>query len=214
MIRELNSWFKNLLKAGGDSCKVARSIYLERRLPMTGAKDNKDHLEKMSRVLEDNLNAKIGVLTRREVEARILAPMLDAMGEAFGRERVIQVMRDTIIRIAKKQGAELAGFMGGVTFQHFAESLKFWTMDDALEIDVVEQTADVFSFNVTRCRYAELYEKLGIRELGTALSCARDYALITGFNPDVTLKRTQTIMDGAPHCDFRYCLNKKDIKSF
>ena len=175
---------------------------------MTGAKHKNNQLENHSQVLEDNINAKIGVLTRREVEARILAPMLDAMGEAFGRDRVLQVMRDTIIRIARKQGSELAGSMGGVTFQHFADSLRFWTMDDALEIDVIEQTADVFSFNVTRCRYAELYEKLGIRELGRALSCARDYALIEGFNPDVSLKRTQTIMEGAPHCDFRYCVKK------
>jgi len=98
--------------------------------------------------------------------------------------------------------------MGGITLQHFAESLKHWTRDDALEIDVVEQTEEVFSFNVTRCRYAELYEKLGIRELGTALSCARDYALIEGFNPGVTLERTRTIMEGAPQCDFRYCLKK------
>jgi len=175
---------------------------------MTEQKENKDHTEKMSQAPEDNLNAQIGVLTRREVEARILAPMLDAMGEVFGRERVIQVMRDTIIRIAKKQGAELAGFMGGVTLQHFSESLKSWTRDNALEIDVIEQTPKAFSFNVTRCRYAELYEKLGIRELGASLSCARDYALIEGFNPDVSLKRTQTIMEGASHCNFRYCLNK------
>jgi hypothetical protein len=110
------------------------------------------------------------------------------------------------VKIAKKQGAELAGYLGGVTLQHFAESLRDWTRDDALEIDVIEQTEDAFSFNVTRCRYAELYEKLGIRELGSALSCARDYALIEGFNPDVSLKRTQTIMEGATHCDFRYCL--------
>jgi len=158
---------------------------------------------------EDNLNARIGVLTRREVEARIPAPMLDAMGAAFGRERVLQVMRETIVRVAKKQGAELAGHMGGATLQHFAQSLRFWTMDDALEIDVLEQSEEVFSFNVTRCRYAELYEKLGIRELGGALSCARDFALIEGFNPDVDLKRTQTIMEGASHCDFRYCLKIK-----
>ena len=175
---------------------------------MPGEKDEREHSDTMNHAPEDNLNAKIGVLTRREVEARILAPMLDAIGEAFGRERVLQVMRETIVKIAKKQGAELAGFMGGVTFQHFADSLRFWTMDDALGIDVIEQTEEVFSFNVTRCRYAELYEKLGIRELGTALSCARDYALIEGFNPDVSLKRTQTIMEGAPHCDFRYCLIK------
>ena len=175
---------------------------------MTGERDKKDHPDTINHAPEDNLNAKIGVLTRREVEARILAPMLDAMGEAFGRERVLGVMRETIVKIAQKQGAELAGFMGGVTLQQFAQSMRFWTMDDALEIDVIEQTEDVFSFNVTRCRYAELYEKLGIRELGTALSCARDYALIEGFNPDVALKRTQTIMEGAAHCDFRYCLKK------
>lgn len=175
---------------------------------MPGEKDKKDHSNTINHAPEDNLNAKIGVLTRREAEARILAPMLDAMGETFGREKVLAVMRDTIVNIAKKQGAELAGLMGGVTFQHFADSLRFWTMDDALKIDVIEQTEDVFSFNVTRCRYAELYEKLGIREFGTALSCARDYALIEGFNPDVSLKRTQTIMEGAPHCDFRYRLNK------
>ena len=30
----------------------------------------------------DTLNARIGVLTRREVEARILAPVIDALGEA------------------------------------------------------------------------------------------------------------------------------------
>ena len=176
---------------------------------MADDKEKSNHSETTTPLPEDNLNAKIGVLTRREVEARILAPMLDAMGEAFGRDRVLQVMRETIIRVAKKQGAELAGFMGGVTFQHFAESLKFWTMDNALEIDLIEQTEETFSFNVTRCRYAELYEKLGIRELGTTLSCARDYALIEGFNPDVSLKRTQTIMEGGPYCDFRYCLKNR-----
>jgi len=72
------------------------AFLLERRFSMTGTNDTQDQTEKMSQAPEDNLNAKIGVLTRREVEARILAPMLDAMGEAFGRERVVQVMRDTI----------------------------------------------------------------------------------------------------------------------
>ena len=59
-------------------------------------------------------------------------------------------------------------------------------------------------FDVTRCRYAEMYRALGIPELGTVLSCNRDAALIEGFNPDVTFVRTQTLMHGATHCDFRY----------
>ena len=46
---------------------------------------------------------------------------------------------------------------------------------------------DLLSFNVTRCRYVELYESLGIREIGTRFSCTRDFALIEGFNPDISL---------------------------
>jgi hypothetical protein len=49
-----------------------------------------------------------------------------------------------------------------------------------------------------------MYRALGIPELGGLLSCNRDQALIQGFNPNVQLERTQTIMEGAPFCDFRY----------
>jgi hypothetical protein len=70
----------------------------------------------------------------------------------------------------------------------------------------LEQTGNRFAFNVTRCRYAEMYRALGIPELGALLSCNRDAALIAGFNPDIKLIRSQTIMEGAPFCDFRYTL--------
>ncbi|HHY55897.1 MAG TPA: L-2-amino-thiazoline-4-carboxylic acid hydrolase [Chloroflexi bacterium] len=154
--------------------------------------------------LPDTLNARIGVLTRREVEARILAPIIDALSQSFGREAVIAVVRDAIIRIAQEQGAALAESMGDNSLVAFAESLRFWTQDNALEIEVIAQDAERFAFNVTRCRYAELYQALGIPELGAVLSCNRDWALIQGFNSTVELTRTQTIMEGAPCCDFRY----------
>mgnify|MGYP001822202654 FL=1 len=157
----------------------------------------------------DDLNAKIGVLTRREVEARILTPVIDALGESFGRDEVLSLVQSTIVKIAREQGADLSNMMGNNSLHHFFETLQFWTRDDALKIEVIEASEDVLSFNVTRCRYAELYDSLGIRDIGTIFSCARDFALIEGFNPDVTLTRTQTIMEGAPFCDFRYRLNKK-----
>ena len=153
---------------------------------------------------EDDLNAKLGVLTRREVEARILIPVINALGEAFGRDEVLAVVRETIVKIAREQGAALSQQMGGNSLKNFVDSLAYWTKDNALEIDVIEESDRVLSFNVTRCRYAELYESLGIREIGTRFSCTRDFALIEGFNPDISLKRTQTIMEGATHCDFRY----------
>jgi predicted ArsR family transcriptional regulator len=152
----------------------------------------------------DTLNARIGVLTRREVEARLLAPLIEALGAEFGRERVVEVVRDTIVRIAQEQGAGLAAAMGSDGLPAFAETLRFWTQDNALEIEVLAQNEEAFDFNVTRCRYAELYRALGVPELGAVFSCNRDGALIEGFNPSVEFTRTQTIMAGAPYCHFRY----------
>lgn len=152
----------------------------------------------------DTLTTQIGVLTRREVEARILKPIIEALAAEFDREQVLTIVRNTIVRIAQEQGAELAQTMGGCTAAHFLNSLQYWTKDNALEIDLLENTAEKLSFNVTRCRYAEMYRALGLGDLGATLSCNRDFALIGGFNPDATLTRTQTIMQGAPHCNFRY----------
>jgi len=167
---------------------------------------NQDSAEKP--MPSDDLNAKIGVLTRREVEARILSPVIEALGESFGRDQVLSVVQRTIVKIAREQGADLCKLVGNNSLQHFSETLQFWTRDDALEIEMIEASEDVLSFNVTRCRYAELYDSLGIRDIGTIFSCARDFALIEGFNSDVSLTRTQTIMEGAPFCDFRYRLNR------
>jgi len=150
----------------------------------------------------------VGVLRRREIEARIVAPLLEALGAAFGHDDVLRVARETIVRVAQEQGRQLAADAGGTSLSHFERTLSAWTQDDALRIEVVARDAEQFGFNVTRCRYAELYRALGIPELGAVLSCNRDVALIEGFNPDVELTRTQTIMQGASHYDFRYRVRK------
>ena len=175
-----------------------------------GSSADRDHQATRSALLHDDLNARIGVLTRREVEARILAPIINALGSEFGHEQVLAVVRETIVQIAREQGNALVEMVGGDSLDHFRRSLEYWTQDDALEIEVVEHSADVFSFDVTRCRYAELYRSLGIPELGALFSCNRDYALIEGFNAEVELERTQTIMGGADCCDFRYRRTKSD----
>jgi len=153
------------------------------------------------------LNA-IGVLKRRTIEARIVAPLVQAFAKEFGEQRVYEIARSVVTGIAREQGAGLAASAGGNTLPQFAGTLDRWTADDALKIDVLEQSEQRFDFNVVRCRYAEMYRELGIPELGAILSCNRDGALVEGFNGDVQLTRTQTIMGGATHCDFRYELKR------
>jgi hypothetical protein len=153
----------------------------------------------------DTLN-EIGVLRRREIEARILAPLINAFAAEFGRERVIEIAKRVIVEIARHQGKALADQLGGNSLGHFVQGKDPWVKGDALQIEVLQVTETTYHFNVTRCRYAETYLALGIPELGEVLSCGRDYALGDGFNPDLKLTRTQTIMEGAPFCDFRYRL--------
>lgn len=93
---------------------------------------------------------------------------------------------------------------GGADLESFKAILPLWTKDDALTIEVVDDKPGVLDFNVRRCRYAETYRAMGLGEIGDILSCNRDGAFCEGYDPRIKLTRTQTIMGGASHCDFRY----------
>jgi len=85
-----------------------------------------------------------------------------------------------------------------------AKGFFFGTQEDALEMEIIEQTETRLIFNVTRCRYADIYRDLGIPELGVLLSCNRSPASLEGFNPRLKVTRAKAIMEGADFCDFRY----------
>ena len=79
---------------------------------------------------------------------------------------------------------------------------------DALDYDVVKQTGTTFDANVTGCRYARFFHEIGEPELGFLFVCSADFPMAEGFGDDVQLTRTQTIMQGATHCDFRYAVKR------
>ena len=133
---------------------------------------------------------------------------MDALNDRFGKEEVLEVIRKKIIALSREQGESLADEYGN-DVDAFLKTLEFWTQDNALEIDIIEKNQTTLDFDVRRCRYAEMYESLGIKELGATLSCNRDYALIEGFNPDATLVREKTIMSGGDWCTFRYNFSAK-----
>jgi hypothetical protein len=148
--------------------------------------------------------SKISILARREIEARILSPVIAAFIQEVGKERALQIFEPIIQSLARESGRQLAKWMGGNSLEAFARGMDLWTREDALQLEIIEQNPKKFAFNVTRCRYADMYKELGVLEFGKILSCNRDAALIEGMNPKISFTRTQTIMEGAPFCDFRY----------
>jgi hypothetical protein len=152
-----------------------------------------------------NLDA-VPILVRREIEARILGPMVQAFVQKFGKEETLALLRPMIAQAAEDTGRSAAENAGGSSIADYAEVMKAWAAGDALDEEHLELTDKTFRWNVTRCAYAEMYRELGLAELGFELSCTRDYAMLKGFNPEMTLHRTKTIMEGDDICDFKVVL--------
>ncbi len=144
------------------------------------------------------------LLQQRYIEARVLGPMLRAFQKELGVERANKIALRAIHEISRQRGRDLARSMGRNDLQAFAEVAKSWRGQGDLEIETLRSDASHHDFNVTRCRFAETYREMGLGDIGHILSCARDGALIEGFNKRIKLTRTQTIMQGAPFCNFRY----------
>jgi hypothetical protein len=142
------------------------------------------------------------ILTQRRIEAAFAKGVYDEMKAELGEETAKRILSRAIIAMAKATAAEMAKAQDGL--DGFRAVFPRWTAEDALRIDVLKSTATEFDFNVTKCRYAEMYREMGLAELGAVLSCKRDGAFCEGFDKRLKLTRTQTIMGGADHCDFRY----------
>ena len=148
-------------------------------------------------------NVTITHLERRKIEAGVLIPMIQAFQRALGKEQANEIAREVIRELARKDG-ERWGAQYGRDLAALSEVEKVWAAGGALEIEPLEKSAEALDFNVTRCAYAEFYQSLGLPELGSLFHCSRDFAMAEGFSPDIRLDRTQTIMQGAGHCDFRF----------
>jgi hypothetical protein len=147
------------------------------------------------------------ILQRREIEARVLAPVYRILERELGPDKAKSVLSEAIEADAVAAGQALAeGVPPAQRLRAFIAAQSLWTAGDALVEEVHTATDTDFEFTVTRCAYAELYERLGIRDLGYILSCHRDASFIKGVDPEIEFSREGTIMLGEPACHFRYRL--------
>ncbi len=152
--------------------------------------------------------ARISHLERRKIEAGVLIPMVQAFQRAIGKDRANDIAREVIIELARKDG-ERWGQQFGEDLAAMREVSGVWAAGGSLDIDLIGTSEERLDFNVTRCQYAEFYKELGLPELGYLFHCSRDFAMVKGFSSSLSLKRTQTIMEGASHCDFRFVRQDK-----
>jgi hypothetical protein len=153
----------------------------------------------------EETTAPLPMLERRRIEAAILKHVYDTLKASHGEAVARQTLADGVRRSAMEQAAQFAAQVGGKTsLQTFIDRQSLWTAGGALAVEVKERTEKTYVFNVTRCRYAEMYREMGLGEIGHLLSCQRDGTFCEGYDTRLNFTRTQTIMQGASHCDFSY----------
>jgi hypothetical protein len=153
-------------------------------------------------------------LMKRRLQAQVIGPIYEEMVQQIGEVRANEILDSAIRKAAIAEGKYFAAQApaGETSMRDFVALYDLWTADGALEISVLEASDTKFDFNVTQCRYAEMYEEMGLRSIGHLLSCNRDGTFCEGYDSNITLQRDQTIMAGATCCTFRYSYKGENLQ--
>jgi L-2-amino-thiazoline-4-carboxylic acid hydrolase len=155
----------------------------------------------------------VPLIEQIKIQAQVLVPLVRALRAELGEERANSTVRKALSEVYRKFGEEWWRAQGPRNPEEkMTATFGMFAAGDAIDYEVVNKTPQAFDVDVVGCRYAKFYKELGEPELGFLLLCSADFPMAEGFGGDVQLHRTQTIMQGADHCDFRYVLKKeKDI---
>ena len=142
---------------------------------------------------------RVSMFEKTRIVMTQMVPMIRAREAAFGEGPVKDVLRHKVeqdIEAARRATCHQPDF------DRAQRSIDLFAEGEALDYEVLSRTDQSLDFNVTQCRYKQLMEELDALDLGPYLICDHDYA--PALRAGMTLTRTQTCMQGATHCDFRY----------
>ncbi len=131
------------------------------------------------------------------IQMRAVVPLLRDLMEILGEDTVRAALEErNRRRLAETEPAHEPDF------SRMAQGTRTFAAGGALEYEIIASSNERFDLDVRRCRYAELMETLGARDVGHLLICAGDFPAAKKIGMQLT--RTGARMQGAPRCDFRY----------
>lgn len=136
---------------------------------------------------------------RIEIQMEAIVPLVRDLQRILGRQVVLDALR-----LRAKQLAEDARATRPEPGdpRSVERAIEMFGAGGALDYEMLELDAARASIDVRGCKYAEMMRRLDALDLGADLICEMDHAMAIGAG--LHLERTQTCMQGASHCDFRY----------
>ena len=138
------------------------------------------------------------ILEAIKVQSRVVIPIVKALEQEIGKERAHAIVGRAIANsyVAYRQRR---GFEPNTHPRSEDDGPAF-----PVEREVVEDTEQSYGHNITGCAFADYFRGIGEPEIGALMTCGVDFAGEALMRPDWDFNRTQTRMQGAPYCDFRW----------
>ena len=151
-------------------------------------------------------NEHISILDEVKIQTQVLVPVLRALRAELGQEVANRLVMTALRAWRQRVFADVAASTPGSPRDKWAAltAASMPRIGDAIDVQALTHEPDRMDFNVTGCRYADFFRALGEPELGAVLLCEADVDVAAAGTPEVEFTRTQTIMQGATSCDFRY----------
>lgn len=147
-----------------------------------------------------------------KAQAMVLVPIVRELEKRLGKDEAQRLVHDAIGDTFHDFGRQMneltkEGREGDFGEQAVATA-ELFSEGDALEIEIHEKTEKNLKFDVTKCKYAELYKSLNAPELGFLFACNQDYPFQNGMGDELVMNRPQTIMEGYSRCKFNWYVAK------
>jgi hypothetical protein len=169
-------------------------------------------MEKIMNVLDDYMiDPRLSLLDKTRIQAQVLVPVLKALRAELGKEKADAIVRDALRDWSKHLFAAVGESVDGSPRRKWAAMQTALTEITEREVtfEMIRHDKEALEFDVTHCRFAEFFRALGEPELGALLVCATDFDIVAAGGCDVSLRRDQTLMQGAPSCTFRYAFTPR-----
>jgi predicted ArsR family transcriptional regulator len=136
-----------------------------------------------------------------------MAELIIALKERFGDE-VYQIVVKNNGKRAFSEWKKIAGNVGSNSIEDLMKYLWEPLKKEGFEYQV-EKTESGFQMKCTRCGIYDLAKHFGITEEMYYMACESDPYITEGFNQNIGLKRTKTLMQGHGCCDHFYYMKNK-----
>ena len=134
-----------------------------------------------------------------KIQSKIVIPIVRELAKEIGKERAHVLVNRAI-------AGAYVDYRKRLGFEANSHSRVEQEGEDAfpVEREVIDDTKESYGYNITGCLFAEYFRSIGEPEIGALMTCGIESTAEDLVCQNWEFERTQTRMQGASHCDFRW----------